>query len=405
MDVLLPAHIHYGKVPVKITFPDSWDVVISRFKGADTPALSDDEIIKQLASPIGADPISTGARNKKSAVIVVEDNTRPTNFELIALYVLEQLRYAGVPKENICFVGAVGMHRAMILPDFIRKLGPKIPHEYACFSHNPFNGCIKIGATSIGNSVEINANVLDAEYRITLGTYLPHGFAGFGGSYKLILPGVASYESIKYNHSHIFMNKIKGPGKLEGNAINKDIFEAAKLVGIDFSVGVIPNEAGDICRVFCGDIKEAYDQGCAVAVEHFQTDLIKNVDLVLENNFMKATEPNNAFNDIAISELREGGSLILSSNTPEGTCPHYLYGNFGLGEKNVGFKFKSSLEKYKNAKNIIAFSQYPDVGGSWYFGGAERITWARTWDRVLEIVGEDKKRVGIYPTADVSIVS
>ena len=403
MEYLLQSHIHYGKEPIKINFPDNWDVVFSRMKGADAPALSNDELLKQLSNTIGKDPIEKDAKNKKSAIIIFEDYTRPTSLEPVAKFVLDQLRLAGVPKQNIRFMAAVGMHRAMILPDFIRKLGKDILAEYPVFTHNPFNGCKMIGTTSIGTPVEINGDVLDAEYKITLGTYLPHGFAGFGGSYKLILPGVASFETIKYNHERIHLNEERGPGKTKGNIIINDMMETAMLAKVDFSIGCILNEKAEICSVFAGDIKEAYDRGCLVAEKHYQSEVIKDADVALLNFFYKPTEPSNV-SSTPVDALKPGGDIIIASNTPEGTSPHYLFGRFGLSENSVGYLYNTRKKKADHVNRIIAFSLYPDFGGTWWFGKPEEVTWADSWERVLNLLGEGKKRIAVYPNADIQII-
>ena len=404
MDYLLPAHIHYGKKPIKLFFPENWDVTIARMKGADTPALGEDALVRQIENPIEKDTIEKDAKGKKSAVIIFEDTTRPSSLEPVAKHVLEQLRLAGIPKQNIRFIAAVGMHRAMILPDFVRKLGKDIPVEYPVFTHNPFYGCKAIGTTSLGTPVEINSDVLEAEYKITLGSYVPHGFAGFGGSYKLILPGVSSFETIKANHTKNHLNEERGPGKRKGNVIINDMMETAMQVGVDFSIGCILNEKAEICHIFAGDITAAYNQGCLIAEEHYKTDVVRDVDVALLNNFMKATEPNNALNANAIAGVRAGGDIILASNSPEGTCTHYLYGNFGLAENNTAYLYSAGKRRIDHINRSIAFSMYPDMGASWWFGKPEEVIWADEWEKVLGILGKEKKHIAVYPCAEVQII-
>ena len=60
----LPANSNYGDRPIPITFPDNWDVHISRIRGYDTPALTEAQIREKLHAAIGAKPISEGAAGK-----------------------------------------------------------------------------------------------------------------------------------------------------------------------------------------------------------------------------------------------------------------------------------------------------------------------------------------------------
>ena len=46
----------------------------------------------------------------------------------------------------------------------------------------------------------MNTEVVKCDYKIALGSIVPHGFAGFGGGAKIILPGIASFETIRAMH-------------------------------------------------------------------------------------------------------------------------------------------------------------------------------------------------------------
>ena len=80
----LPSNSNYGDQPIPITFPENWDVHISKIHGYDTPALTEAQIAEKIHAAIGAKPISEGAAGKKSAVIIIDDITRPTPCEPIA---------------------------------------------------------------------------------------------------------------------------------------------------------------------------------------------------------------------------------------------------------------------------------------------------------------------------------
>lgn len=116
----LPSNSNYGDQPIPIAFPDNWDVHISKIHGYDTPALTEAQIAEKIHAAIGAKPISEGAAGKKSAVIIIDDITRPTPCEPIAKAVIAELRAAGVPKENIWFIIALGTHGVMYRTEFVR---------------------------------------------------------------------------------------------------------------------------------------------------------------------------------------------------------------------------------------------------------------------------------------------
>ena len=134
----LPANSNYGDRPIPIAFPDNWDVHISRIHGYDTPALTEAQIREKLHAAIGAKPISEGAAGKKSAVIIIDDITRPTPCEPIARAVIAELHAAGVPDENIWFIIALGTHGVMYRTEFVRKLGEELVENYEVHNHNQF---------------------------------------------------------------------------------------------------------------------------------------------------------------------------------------------------------------------------------------------------------------------------
>ena len=180
----LPSNSNYGDQPIPITFPENWDVHISKIHGYDTPALTEAQIAEKIHAAIGAKPISEGAAGKRSAVIIIDDITRPTPCEPIAKAVIAELLAAGVPKENIWFIIALGTHGVMYRTEFVRKLGEEIVENYEVHNHNLFFNHVFVGNTSNNVPVEINADVMSADYKIAIGTTMAHSYYGFSGGAK-----------------------------------------------------------------------------------------------------------------------------------------------------------------------------------------------------------------------------
>ena len=197
----LPSNSLYGDEPIPIRFPENWDVHISRFAGYNTPELTSDMIAEAIRSPIGARPISEDARGSRSAVIIIDDITRPTPCGPIVRAVIDELLAAGVPKENIWLIVALGTHGVMYREHFVRKLGEELVDEFEIHNHNPFFNHVFLGNTTNNVPVEINADVMSADYKIGIGAMMAHSFYGFSGGGKCVLPGVASMRSIIKNHS------------------------------------------------------------------------------------------------------------------------------------------------------------------------------------------------------------
>ena len=138
MKLSLPQNRWNGDQPVEIDIPDSWDTGVSVMEGDAYPALSYEELKAKIDSPIGCEPLYEMAKGKKSACIVFDDNTRPTPIKEMAHIVLDELLEAGVPKDRIIFICALGCHGTCELDDFVKKLGADICREYPVYNHNCF---------------------------------------------------------------------------------------------------------------------------------------------------------------------------------------------------------------------------------------------------------------------------
>lgn len=323
----LPSNSNYGDQPIPIAFPDNWDVHISKIHGYDTPALTEAQIAEKIHAAIGAKPISEGAAGKKSAVIIIDDITRPTPCEPIAKAVIAELRAAGVPKENIWFIIALGTHGVMYRTEFVRKLGEEIVENYEVHNHNLFFNHVFVGNTTNNVPVEINADVMSADYKIAIGTTMAHSYYGFSGGAKCILPGVSSLRTIMRNHSFTTTTEFNmgNPHTL----MRSDAEQAARMMGLDFKIDAILNGHAQICNLFAGDFEAEIQHAAAYAAEHYAAKFVPDCDVVIANNYFKPAEANCAYTPEVIASLKDGGSFVLAANSPFGPCVHFLYDKWG----------------------------------------------------------------------------
>ena len=312
----LPSNSNYGDQPIPITFPENWDVHISKIHGYDTPALTEAQIAEKIHAAIGAKPISEGAAGKKSAVIIIDDITRPTPCEPIAKAVIAELRAAGVPKENIWFIIALGTHGVMYRTEFVRKLGEEIVENYEVHNHNLFFNHVFVGNTTNNVPVEINADVMSADYKIAIGTTMAHSYYGFSGGAKCILPGVSSLRTIMRNHSFTTTTEFNmgNPHTL----MRSDAEQAARMMGLDFKIDAILNGHAQICNLFAGDFEAEIQHAAAYAAEHYAAKFVPDCDVVIANNYFKPAEANCAYTPEVIASLKDGGSFVLAANSPFG---------------------------------------------------------------------------------------
>lgn len=390
----LPANNLYGNKPVLLDFPASWEVQICPFAGATAPALTESQISEKINQPVGTGTIAEEARGCKDAVIIFDDISRPTPIEPIAKAVIRELLEAGVPRESIRFVCATGAHRAMSREDCVRKLGEELVQEYRIYSHNPFFNNVYVGTTTNGVPIELNAECVQAAYKVGIGAVMPHPATGMGGGAKLVLPGIVSLNSILRFHAQ--------PGSRwdMGSAARKDILEAAEFLGLNMKIDVLLNGQGEIADLYAGHFEENITSHRVDIMAFYATEYAGKADLVLANNYFKPSEPV-MIDSFLLASVKDGGDFICSAHSPQGCIPHYAFGAWG--DTGIGGAlYKGPAQIPGHIKRYFAFSEYQFNGvAASYYPAGEGLIWVRTWAEILHELGTAPKKVAVYPYATV----
>jgi lactate racemase len=409
--IKLPQMVWNGASDLKIDIPDHWDVSIYGMNGANRRHLSLPEIQMAIARPIGSPAIRDLVKDKKQVVIIFDDIQRATRVAEIVPFVLKELAAAGIPDDHIRFIAATGCHAAMDRYDFVKKLGEEVLHRFPVYSHNAFGCCTEVGTTSSGTRIMANAEVMSCDFKIGIGSIVPHTFAGFGGGAKIVLPGICAYETCRSFHRagaqalQKQSGKAVGLGVLEGNQLRTDMEEAASLVGLDIKIDAVLNTCGETVATYAGRLKEQYPAALKDARVHYDTRQAVDQDIAIANTFAKVAECESGL-EIAIPSLKSaGGDLVLIGNAPEGHVAHYLGGPWGKKKHNTS-QVQCSLPD--RVKRLIIFNEYPDLTVLGYFAQPEKVVLLTNWDEVLELLEKShqgKTSVAVYPNSDIQYCS
>lgn len=377
--------------------------------GHDRRHMDAEQIQYALRNPVGSRTITQLAKRKKEAVVLFDDLTRPTRASEIVPFVLEQLKLGGITEEHVRFVAALGAHGACDRIDFAKKLGEDIVERFPVYNHSPFTNLATLGRTARGTPVQVNAEVMDCDLKIGIGCVVPHPDAGFGGGGKIIIPGVAGFDTVRFNHGSIgglvglgmdTLHPTIGWGKVEQNVLRLDLEEGARMASLDFKIDVIINGRGESTDLFAGDFIAEHREAVKVGKDVYGTTPLDEPDIVVANTFAKANEAVLAVLT-PVAKMKKGGTLVVIANAPDGQATHYLVGKFG---KNVGGPLYSAAPL--KFKKVIVYSQYsvPDP----FVPIAEKgdVIYTKDWNEVLEILQTahpGTPKVAVYPNADIQI--
>ena len=390
---------------VEYFLPDCWDVEVYNIAGAHKPEMTPEQIEAAIASPIGTKRLKELAKGKKKVCILFDDMARGTPTWKIAPFVLKELREAGVPDNAIEFICATGAHQSWDRSALVRKVGEHIMNTYPVYNHVPFFNCTPLGKTSYGTKVEINSEVMSCDLKIAIGDLSPHVSYGFSGGGKMVMPGVASYDSIVDHHGVV--HRRHGPPGQDANfrsANNenlRDAIEFARMAGLDFSVHCMLNHRTEVSGVFAGDVEESQKVGIEVAKKHFYVPPTEDNDISIANAYCKANEANIASGVAFRSVKREGGTAVFIANSHLGQIGHYLFGNWG---KSFGGKVMSKMSPPEWVKQCIFYTEFPEARNWDRFADKDlnRVffpsQWAEVIGRLMEWHGT-KAKVAVFPDA------
>lgn len=318
----MKANLLCGKETISLTLPDTALLIENK----PARALADPEaaVLEALTNPIGTEPLREIARGRKNACVVISDITRPVPNKLILPPLLGILEESGIPREKITILIATGMHRPNLGEELESMVGKEIMQNYNIVNHY----CQKTEelreiSRIEGAPIEVNTHYLDADLKILTGLIEPHFYAGFSGSRKSILPGISSFETMKFMHSYRVINQLHEANcRLENNVFHDYAMQVTELAGVDFILNVVINQERELAGVFGGHYSDAHRAGCELVTNHSVAELDEKLDLVitsaggypLDATFYQVSKCLISARDI----LKKDGTILVTCGCAEG---------------------------------------------------------------------------------------
>lgn len=298
------------------------------------PASSGADLVKEaLENPIGSPRLCDLSKGKKRIVVISSDHTRPVPSRIIMPQILAEIR-RGNPDADITILIATGLHRATTREELEEKFGAQIVQNEKIVVHDCDDNAnlVYMGQLPSGGRLVLNRLAVEADLLVAEGFIEPHFFAGFSGGRKSVLPGVASRESVSYNHNYRFIASDHArTGLLAENPIHRDMLYAAEKARLAFIVNVIIDSGHEPVFAVAGDCSAAHKAGTDFLISQCQVDAViadivvtTNGGYPMDRNIYQAVKGMTA----AEASVKEGGVIIMCAEAVDGHGAPAFYQTF-----------------------------------------------------------------------------
>ena len=321
------------RIPYGKTFEER-EVDPSRVLIPKTDALKSEKdgktLVKEaLEHPVDSPRLSVLSKDKRNAVVIISDHTRPVPSKDIIPLMLEELR-EGNPDIDITLLVATGCHRGTTADELRGKLGNEIVDREKIVVHDCDDPtCVYLGDLPSGAHFSIDRLAAETELLVAEGFIEPHFFAGFSGGRKSVLPGVCARKTVLGNHCGAFIDDPHArTGILDGNPIHIDMDRAAEMAKLAFIVNVVIDEEKHTVAAFAGNFRSAHRRGveflmqfCGVQAIPGDIVVTSNGGAPLDQNIYQCVKSMTA----AEASCRPGGTIITLGECADGIGGDFFY--------------------------------------------------------------------------------
>ena len=342
--------IPYGKDTLSFDISDEIEVLdVSSHAVSYVPSY-ENEINRALDNPIGTGKIESIVKKTDRVCIISDDITRPTPTKEILECLLKRLHGAGVTRENIFIIMALGSHRYMTDQEMIVKVGEKIFSEYRVINSefkDP-TSLLDMGHSPTGARVLVNRSVMESDIRIGLGNIVPHPAMGWSGGGKILYPGVTDETTVTQFHIEQGLAEENLFG-MDDCFIRLEVEKWVDTIGLHFIVNTILTPELKLFRAVAGHYVKAQRAGVALAKEVCGEKINKLYDIAVVSSYPADMDYWQATKGYLCGArgVSENGTIILVTPCPEGVGPHPEYIDC-IGDDNA----ENKLIDLKNAKPV-----------------------------------------------------
>ena len=344
-------HLPYGKETIEANIEEEHlaGVLVSSLHQYKAEKSQEDLVQESLENPIGTSRLKDMVTGKKKVVIISSDHTRPVPSKVIMPLLLKEVR-EGNKDADITILISTGLHRGTTKDELVEKFGEDIVGREKIVIHDcdDKENLVFFGKLPSGGNFSINRIAAEADLLIGEGFIEPHFFAGFSGGRKSVLPGVASRETVMYNHNSAFIaSRYARTGVIEGNPIHNDMLYGARAARLDFIVNVVIDAEHKVIKCVSGDCDLAHREGRGFLNSMCRIDAVPS-DIVISTNGGYPLDQNiyQAVKGMTAAEatVKEGGVIIMVAKSVDGHGGEVFYETF-RDEKDLNKMMKVFIDR------------------------------------------------------------
>ncbi|MEX0677296.1 MAG: lactate racemase domain-containing protein [Pirellulales bacterium] len=206
-------------------------------------------------------------------------------------------------------------------PDPLGELPAAVRKSVACRVHDPRNrpSLSYLAAAADGRPIYVNRAIHDADLVIPIGVLRLADSLGYHGAKSALFPAFSDAESLERFRSP------KAAGLDERNRLRKQADEVSWLLGVRFTIQVVPGATGEILHVLAGDLDAVSREGsrlCDAAWSYAVPERASLVVAAIEGDAAEQTWENVGRALAAASHaLAEDGAVVICSELAEPFSP------------------------------------------------------------------------------------
>jgi hypothetical protein len=220
-----------------------------------------------LASPLGLPRVGKLVKPGSRVLIAFDDPTAPSFGPVRRLAieaVLEELRAAGVPEENVNLVCANALHRKWTAEELGRIIGDDLVRRFGdrlrCHDAEDPENIVNLGKTASGYDVDVHRLVADSELTVYINAA---NHLGFNGGWKSVAVGLSTWRSIRCTHTPDGMSMSVRGNRMHHVFEEQGRYIEEKLGRRVFKFETVLANPGAIGRCWAGGVDECREAAMA----------------------------------------------------------------------------------------------------------------------------------------------